>query len=240
MTIDEFREERIEGRERLLKKIIVTFESIKPVAIHQFGSGAYGYKDEFSDLDLWFTFKDNDIEKIVKNRAKIFESISPILLKHQSKTWSPLGGNATLIIHQTEFGLFQVDYYISKLSETIIKRGAKLLYGSDLLKRGEWRLNKDARESVTFKKDITLLTVLAFVSIKGVTRKWKRGEFEKTIQEVYKRVHKGRELTLRKLSFKFINNLLNNLYPLANKKQKRAIIKIKNYAKHIESLYLHW
>ena len=241
MTLEEFKKTRFEGREKLLNRILKVFKQFKPVAIHQFGSGAVGYKDEFSDLDLWFTFRDDEVGVIVKDQNKILKSIAPVFLKHQSKTWSPLGGSATLIIHSTEFGLFQVDYYISKFSETIIQRGALVLYGSDLLKRGEWRLNKGAKSSHTLKKDISLLLILVFISIKGIIRKWEGPDFENNIKFVYKRLQKNYGIRMKRrrinLSFKLIYKLLVDLYPLANKVQKRSIVKIKNYAEQVEHLY---
>ena len=114
MNLDEFKEARTRGREELLNKIIEVFGRLKPIAIYQFGSGATTYKDEFSDLDIWFAFADEKIESVVKNQNNVFKKIAPVLVKHQSKSWSPPGGSATLIIHKTKFGLFQIDYYISK------------------------------------------------------------------------------------------------------------------------------
>ena len=48
------------------------------------------------------------IDRVVKNRVKIYESIAPILVKHESAKNSPLGGKYTLIIFscQTKDMLF--------------------------------------------------------------------------------------------------------------------------------------
>lgn len=73
MNLAEFRKIRVEGRKELLTKAIEVFEQFKPVKIHQFGSGLTGYKDEFSDLDLWFTFKDRQIKTVVKNQSSFFK-----------------------------------------------------------------------------------------------------------------------------------------------------------------------
>lgn len=241
MRLEEFRQARIRGREELLSKIVEVFAKFKPVAIYQFGSGAQRYKDEFSDLDIWLAFADDEVRAVVESQNKIFKRIAPVLVKHQSKSWSPLGGSATLIIHKTKFGLFQVDYYISKLSNTFIKPKAKLLHGRDMLKRGEWILDKDAKESLTFRRDVNLLLCLVFIGIKGIIRKWKGPEFENTIKLVHKRLQnnyskriKGRRI---KLSFKLIYRLLADLDNLSSKSQKRAIEEIDQYAKMVEGLY---
>src|SRR3989344_3195307 len=122
--IEEFKQKRIEGRRQLLEKIVSTFVSLSPVAIHQFGSGSKGFKDEFSDIDIWITIDDGQVDKVLVDLNNLFRQIAPVLVIHHSKSWSPVGGSANSIIHETEFGLFIVDYYISRLSETIIKEDA--------------------------------------------------------------------------------------------------------------------
>src|SRR3989344_8779070 len=138
MNREEFRRRRIEGRKKLLENIINAFKSLHPVAIHQFGSSVNGFKDEFSDIDIWITFKDDEVENVVKKLNTIFKNISPIVVRHYSKSWSPVGGSANSVIHETKNGLFIVDYYISKYSETVIKKDSIVLYGDDILPRGEW------------------------------------------------------------------------------------------------------
>lgn len=222
MNLAEFKKTRIEGRKRLLIKILKIFKQFKPTVIYQFGSGASGYKDEFSDLDIWITFPENEISTVLKNQSKIFKSISPVLLKHSSKSWSPKGGSATQIIHKTEYGLFQVDYYISTLRKANI-------------------IIRDTGESHTFKKDLTLILALSFTLVKGIIRDWKSPDFVNNIKIVYKRIleNYGKKIKHRqvKLSFKFIHTLLIDLYPLANNTQKKAIDKIRSYTEEVEALY---
>lgn len=245
MDLYNFKRARIEGREQLLHKILESFKPFKPTAIHQFGSGASGYKDEFSDIDIWITFKDSKIENVLPKLNRIFKSIAPVLAKHYSKTWSPIGGCANSIIHETEFGLFIVDYYISKLSETVIKEDSLVLYGSDCLKRGAWRLNKEVDKKVhdshTLKKDINLLLDLIFISIKGIVRKLESNEFLNTLKSVHKNFRKryNKKIKRRRISLNFRSNyrLLSDLYRIANKGQRRTISKIRRYTKQIETLY---
>src|SRR5689334_23091449 len=108
MDLKEFRQNRIKGRQQLLEKIIEEFKSLDPVAIHQFGSGPNGFKDEFSDIDIWITFKDSEIKNILPKLGQVFNQIAPVIVRHHSKTWSPVGGSANSVIHETEFGLFVV------------------------------------------------------------------------------------------------------------------------------------
>ena len=73
MNIDEFKQKRIESRKQLLEKIVRSFKLLNPVAIHQFGSGGKGFKDEFSDIDVWVTFEDNEIDFVLKKLSKVFK-----------------------------------------------------------------------------------------------------------------------------------------------------------------------
>lgn len=245
MDIGEFKQIRIDGRKQLLEKIIDTFSSLHPVAIHQFGSGPTGFKDEFSDIDVWITFEDSGVKNILPRLNKIFKSIAPVLIRHHSKSWSPVGGSANSVIHDTEFGPFIVDYYISKYSETVINSDSKVIFGDDSLKKGEWRLNKEVdkkiHDSHTLRKDINLLLDLIFISVKGVVRKWENGDFVDTLRMVHRNFRKryGENIKRRRVSLSFKSNyrLLGDLYHLASKDQRRAISKIRKYAKQVEILY---
>lgn len=221
MNIEEFKQKRIEGRKQLLEKIIDTFKSSHPVAIHLFGSGQTGFKDEFSDIDIWITFEDNKINDILKQLNKIFKSIAPVLIRHHSKSWSPVGGSANSVIHDSQFGPYIVDYYISKPSETVIE------------------INKNIHDSHTFRKDISLLVDLIFVSIKLIARKSDGDDFIKTLGTVHKDFRKkyGGRIKRRqiRLTFKSDYRLLSDLYQIASKGQRRAISKIKRYAKEVEA-----
>jgi predicted nucleotidyltransferase len=245
MNREEFRRKRIEGRKKLLEKIIDVFKSLHPVAIHEFGSGTTGFKDEFSDIDIWITFKDDEIEDVVKNLKTIFRDIAPIVVRHHSKSWSPVGGSANSVIHETKNGLFIVDYYISKYSETVIKEGSVAIYGDDTLPRGEWRLNKEVNKSIRdshiLKKDINLLLNLIFISSKGLVRKWNDDEFTNTLKTVHRTFRKRHKKKIKRrrisLGFRVDYRLLADLYAISNKNQKKAILKIKEYLQQVEELY---
>lgn len=241
MNIYEFRSSRINGREKLLNKILDVFLELKPVAIYQFGSGASNYKDEFSDLDIWVVFNDEKIENIIKNQSKIFKSIAQVLVKHKSKSWAPKEGSATQIIYKTKFGLFQVDFYISKDSKKLIIPAHKVLYGKEMGKIGNIIVNKKIKDSHTIRKDINLLLCLMFIGIKGIVRNWKDKEFAKNLNLVHKRLQNNYENKMNRrrviLNFKYIYRLLNDLKSISNKSQKITIKEIGEYTKLVETLY---
>lgn len=245
MKKEEYIQKRIKGRKQLLEKIVETFKTLDPVSIYQFGSGTEGFKDEFSDIDVWIVFRDKDIEKTLSELSRVFCSISPVLIKHHSKTWSPVGGSSNSIIHEVNGDLFVVDYYISKASETVLKKDSKIMYGSDTFKKGEWRLNRHVDEKIkethTLRKDVDLFLDLIFISFKGIFRKWEDDSFVNTLKTIHRnfREHYQEKIPDRRLGLSFKSNyrLLSDLYRISNKRQKRAISKIRSYGHKIEELY---
>lgn len=245
MTKLEFQHSRIKSRLELLNRIVKEFKKLEPDAIHQFGSGGKGFKDEFSDIDVWITFKDEDIEKALQKLSQTFERIAPVLVRHHSKSWSPVGGSASSVIQEINGNIIVTDYYVSKVSQTVLKNDAVVLYGEDNIKRGEWVLNRhvDAKihDSHTLKKDTDLLLDLICISYKGILRKWTDNNFLNTIKLVHQKFREKYPNILRPrrigLNFKSNHRLLLDLYKISNKRQKRAINKIKRFANQIETIY---
>ena len=238
-------QKRVTQRKSLLGKIPKTFKSLHPEAIYQFGSGTQGFKDEFSDIDVWLVFKDQDIKNALSKLPMLFRNIAPVLIKHHSKSWSPVGGSANSVLHEINDDLYVVDYYISKSSETAIKKDAKILYGKDHFEKGEWRLQRHVDEKIkdthTIKKDIDLFLNVICISFKGIVRNWKTDDFVKNLETIHKafRERYPGKLPKRKIALTFTSNyqLLNDLHPIANSRQKKAIQKITAYGKQIQKLY---
>src|SRR5436190_740380 len=101
MNLREFRELKIKGRETLRQKIVKTFSGLGAIAIHQFGSGIIGYRDEVSDMDIWITFLDDTVGEMINKRDEIYSTISQILIKNEAPQNSPLGGKYSMVIFDT-------------------------------------------------------------------------------------------------------------------------------------------
>jgi predicted nucleotidyltransferase len=65
-------------REEIYKKVIEVF-SVGALEGHVFGSIARGNTDPFSDIDIWFTYKDEDFEKIKSNRVDNYKKVGNLL-----------------------------------------------------------------------------------------------------------------------------------------------------------------
>lgn len=80
MDLDEFKSKKVKDRQFLAHELLQKIKDLNPVAIHQFGSGTKGYRDEFSDMDIWVTFEDKVIDEAVGKRDEIYKSIAPVLM----------------------------------------------------------------------------------------------------------------------------------------------------------------
>jgi hypothetical protein len=80
-----------------------------------------------------------------------------------------------------------------------------------------------------------------FISVKGIVRKWKNEDFVNILKTVHRqfreRYDKKIKRRLVKLDFKTDYKLLSDLYRISNKRQKRAINKIRKYIKQVSLLY---
>lgn len=240
MSLDKFRKNKIKGREILHNKILETFKSLNPFSVHQFGSGVNGYRDEFSDLDMWITFDDDVIAGIVNKRDKIYSKIAPVLIKNENPQNSPLGGKYSLVIFNTEYGLYHVDFYLSKKSQTNIRPESIFHHGSDELPRGEWILDKEARSEENADFILDFLICMLFIGIKMVIRKNK--EFLDFLLSSYNQAKLKYFPNMKDIENNYdietLNNMINELLSQTSPKQKHAIEKIKEDYIKIKQLFL--
>lgn len=243
MTKEEFKKEKIEGREKLLEKIIEAFKEFEPVAIHQFGSGKEDYRDEFSDLDLWITLPEDQYENYLKKRLEFLGSIEPIFIKQDAKVWEKGGSveaNYTLVIHEIEGEFYHVDYYVAKRSKSKIWIDSKLIYGEDAVPRKDWVMEMEVLEPYNLQTKIENIIFMSLIGVKGVVRGWDNG-FEKYLISIYENIEElsGEKLEVlpEKLSFEMLYKIFENIYPLASEKEKIKIDKIREYTEEVQQLY---
>lgn len=241
MDRTKFREEKIEGREILHKNILNTLKLLNPVAIHQFGSGVNGYRDEFSDMDIWVTFRESELGDIIQKRDEIYSQVAPVLIKSEAPQNAPLGGKYSLVIYDTDHGLYHVDYYLSAESNTNIRPEAIFHHGSDELPRGEWILDRNAITQESLEETMNQTITMAFILTKAIIRGGWNTTHADYLRSLYKDIQRIKGKDLRSLpessDFTFLNALLDSLDSDANDQQRLALSKIKDYVGKVEILY---
>ena len=239
MNSQVFKQERVSQRETLLKTLLKRFSSLGAVAIHQFGSIAKNSSDEFSDLDLWITFNDSQVGEIVKNRNMIFSGIGKLLIKHETPKNSPLGGRYSLVIYEIDNQPYQVDFYLSPMSNAYILHEAKLIYGKDILPRGNWVLDEKAQSAQSLTECVNFLICMSFIGIKKVVRKdldFTDFLISNYTQSKNKFFSQHAEINDKK-GLVPIKLILKELSTVANPSQYYAITKILNFLDTVRELY---
>lgn len=121
-----------EERNEIYKKVIEIF-SVGAVEAHIFGSVARGNTDAFSDIDIWFTYKDEDFEKVKENRIENYKQVGNLLQFVEPPQNAPINGVCSSVKYLTEKENIQVvDIYLCPLSTSIRNTEAKKLLGVDL------------------------------------------------------------------------------------------------------------
>lgn len=240
--LEHFIQKRKEGNLDIRKHVVETFSEVGVVAIHQFGSITKGKEDALSDSDIWITLEDEDLEKIIEQRDKLYTDIGEIVIKNEIPNNAPDGGVYSMVIHETPMGLYHVDYYLVGKSKTKILPESLLIYGDDNLPRGNWFESQNKSEVAdisTTESRITDLITLSFIGVKYVVRHQK--PFLDFLAEQY---NKNRDNYLNELQpltnnydFQTIRFILDQHYQFANEEQKQSINKIKSYLDEVQEVY---
>lgn len=99
--ISTFHSSLTDERERILKSIILFFQD-KAIEAHIFGSTARGNADAYSDIDIWFTFKDENTAKALAKRFEYYSLIGEIIHVCEPPQNSPINGVHSCVIYRTE------------------------------------------------------------------------------------------------------------------------------------------
>lgn len=238
MNLERFRSEKIGGREEIQKVAIGVLKGLQPIALHQFGSGGKGLGDEFSDLDFFVTLKDAAFEQKVRSREKTYSSVAPVLIRLHNRAPNPIGWYHDLIIHDTDKGLFHVDYYLTPRSKVVLPPDSKLIDGEDNLPTGTWSVDdkSDSAEHDLYEA----ILAMSFIGVKGVVRGWDSGFFD-FLRTLYISYQRDENSNIPDLSnendFNLISSILTNLQKDGSERQQKANEKIQEYKSQVEQLY---
>ncbi len=223
----------IETREQTLS-VITNFFTDKALEGHVFGSLARGDGDALSDIDVWVTFKDDEIQESIKNRFEIYKRFGTILICHEAQQNFPLGGNYSLVIYDTPAGLLQVDYFFCPLSSSRVDDGAIVLFGKTPIQKGKMvydpkRTKKDPSDKLSF------VICMCFVAIKKIVRK--DPDFMPFLVSEYVNMKKDLFPQLPAVenvnSLKTLNEMLKNLETVATPEQGMAIGAIRRFSAQV-------
>jgi len=236
---DEFIKARLEEKQKIFDKILKNFSEIALEA-HVFGSSANGLGDEFSDIDFWATFFDEEVEEVINKRFNIFESIGEILIFHEAQQNYPLGGIYTLLLYKTDSGPIHIDFYLSPVASARLWGDTRILFNKRNLEipKGEMiydpkREKRDAQDRVKF------VICMTFSGIKKITRK--DYQFLDFLVEIYNDLRQKSfpemAMVANQNSFETVKKILHNLANIANEQNKNAIYQIESFLKQVRELY---
>jgi predicted nucleotidyltransferase len=242
MTLEQFKQQRNKGLISLKRKLSEVFSKNGIIAIHQFGSFAKGQDDEFSDLDIWITVNDKDLRKVINDRNDLYSSIGDKVITFEPPQNAPPEGMYSMVIFQTEYGFYHVDFYLVGKLKTKILPEARIIFGDDSLPRGDWFEDQKAKNIPplnTPSSRIDFIICMAFVGVKYVVRHGKSFLDFLTEQYSINRNEYFPQLEEIKNDYDFntIRFILDQHLKVADEKQKKAIDKLKEYLSEVSQNY---
>ncbi len=224
--------------EKIANDIIEVFKD-DAVEAHLLGSIARGTNDALSDIDIWFTFEDSDISRVLEERFDRYKTIGEIVLLGEMQHSFPLDGIHTGVLYKIDGELIRVDYYLCPFSSSRVMPDAKILFETKKVESGEMipetkRIQKDPAEKMSGR--ITFLISMCFIGIKKIVRgdeafiPFLTGEFQKSENDIP--VLKGLPT---ESNFDTLRKALEALGTVSNSEQKNAIVEIRQFLDRVEA-----
>ncbi len=238
LIVTEYKKQRISrfhrcligARDQALKDAQKVFQD-KAIEAHVFGSVARRDSDPYSDLDVWFTFKDEDIGEVLANRYAYYSRIGEIVHVCEAPQNRPLNGVHSFVLYKNFIGLLQVDVYLCPKSSSFLTADSRKIFGTTELPSGELSYNPE-KVVVTADYRVDFIIGFIFTSIKKIVRKDKEGlealyrEYEYLSERygisVDPLVHKDN-------TFESLGEAIAGVKKVANAKQEKALAEIEAF-----------
>ena len=225
----------INTRNRVLESIKVFFQD-KAIEAHVFGSIARGTDDAYSDLDVWLTFENEKITKVLDNRFKYFSKFGNVIHVCEPPQNSPLNGIHSFVLYKTDAGLLHIDFYLCPLSTSFKIEGSKNILGNIKLPTGELSFNPK-KTSVPNSYRIDFFILFIFIAIKRLARK-KPGALDLLFVE-YDNLKNRYQINVGALNkteqtFTCWRKIIAEVNKFADEKQKGVLTEISVFAKQVE------
>lgn len=222
-------------RKARLEKSKKVFE---PVAIegHYFGSMARGDADMWSDIDVWFTFKDESMAETLEKRFEYYAQVGEIIHICEPPQNAPINGVQSSVIYKTRVGLLAVDYSLCPQSTSYVIIGSKSLFGEIELPVGEIGYNPN-KVIVSQSYRIDFFVSIIFGSIKKILRREENplaflmSEYQK-LKDLYQIAVEP--LSNIEHSLATLREVIENIRKVANDKQNIALTEILTFIKKLD------
>lgn len=221
-------EELIGCRDLILNKLQNLFKD-KAIEVHLFGSLARDTYDAYSDIDIWFIFKDVDFEEIRNNRFEYFNKLGEIININEPPQNAPIGGLHSALIIKSDESLIIADVYICPESTSFITTESKKIFGIDL-PVGTAGLNP---QKITVDENYRIDFFIGFIF--NTIKKIKRGvdnPFEDVIRE-YNYLEERYGIKTEPILNNDLFEIIEKTKKVGNPKQCYALKQIENFAKNI-------
>jgi predicted nucleotidyltransferase len=245
LIVDEYKKQRrsrlhrclIHARDQALKDVQKVFQD-KAIEGHIFGSVARRDSDPYSDLDVWFTIPDADMEKVLENRFEYYAQIGKVIHVCEAPQNRPIQGIHSSVLYKTYIGLLVVDINLCPKSTSFLTADSRKLFGEIDLPQGEFSYNP---QKVVVDETYRIDFIIGFTitSIKRLIRKETDAldslfrEYE-NLSQLYN--IKVERLTDKTNSFDTLRQVITNLQKIANEKQITALSDIAEFSRKVEMM----
>ncbi len=243
LIVDDYRKARLSRLHRILTRTreqaltnAQKFFQDKAIEAHAFGSVARRDSDPYSDLDVWFTFKDTDIEDVLEKRLNYYSQIGEIIHVCEPPQNSPVNGIHSFVLYKTYAGLLQVDFYLCPESSSFVTEDSKKLFGNIKLPIGKLGLNPQ-KISVPDSYRIDFIITFIFIAIKNLKRN-DDNSLHQLLSE-YKNLSERYSITVEPMtdkenSFATLRQIITNVAKVADTKQQVVLTKISEFIDQVE------
>lgn len=225
----------ISARDQIVDKLENLFDD-KAIEAHLFGSMARGDSDAYSDIDIWYVFKDEDFENIYERRFDYYSNLGEIIHFCEPPQNAPIGGLHTALLVKTENVITVVDIYLCPLSTAFVTEESKKLFGVDLPIGAAGFNPQKVQVNESYRIDFFIGFI--FNTIKKIARK-KENPLGDVLRE-YEALNKSYNIEIGPIepgnnNFKTLETIIENVQKVSSKKQKEALRNILIFANNILS-----
>lgn len=223
-------------RENLQNRLEILFKD-KAVEAHIFGSVARQQADAFSDIDIWFTFKDEDFDEIYKKRFEYYANLGDVIHLCEASQNAPINGVHTALLIRSQNGVISVtDIYLCPLSTAYITDEGKKLFGVDL---SVGTIGFNPKKVIVDKNyRIDFFIFFIFNTIKKIARH-ESDPFDGVLRE-YEYLYKNYQISVdlldnREHNFSALKQIIRNIKKVANEKQQETLNVISYFIEKVET-----